>query len=31
MKISDIRGTFELHNSVLMPYFGLGVFLEAIS
>ena len=27
MKISDIRGTFELHNGVLMPYFGLGVFL----
>ena len=27
MKISDIRGTFELHNGVPMPYFGLGVFL----
>jgi methylglyoxal/glyoxal reductase len=27
MKIFDIRGTFELHNGVLMPYFGLGVFL----
>ena len=27
MKISDIRGAFELHNGVLMPYFGLGVFL----
>jgi diketogulonate reductase-like aldo/keto reductase len=25
-KISDIRGTFELHNGVAMPYFGLGVF-----
>jgi diketogulonate reductase-like aldo/keto reductase len=27
MKISDIRGTSELHNGVHMPYFGLGVFL----
>jgi diketogulonate reductase-like aldo/keto reductase len=27
MKITDIHGTFELHNGVLMPYFGLGVFL----
>jgi diketogulonate reductase-like aldo/keto reductase len=26
MKISDIRGTVELKNGVLMPYFGLGVF-----
>ena len=27
MKISDIRGTVELHNGVPMPYFGLSVFL----
>ena len=27
MKITDIRGTFELNNGVPMPYFGLGVFL----
>ena len=26
MKISDLRGTFRLHNDVLMPYLGLGVF-----
>jgi methylglyoxal/glyoxal reductase len=26
MKISDIRGTVELHNGISMPYFGLGVF-----
>ncbi len=26
-KITDIQGTFELHNGVAMPYFGLGVFL----
>ncbi len=26
MKISDIKGTVELHNGVGMPYFGLGVF-----
>jgi diketogulonate reductase-like aldo/keto reductase len=26
MKITDIRGTVELRNGVLMPYFGLGVF-----
>jgi diketogulonate reductase-like aldo/keto reductase len=26
MKISNIRGTVELSNSVPMPYFGLGVF-----
>ncbi len=25
--ITDIQGTFELHNGVKMPYFGLGVFL----
>jgi diketogulonate reductase-like aldo/keto reductase len=24
--ITDIKGTFELHNGVKMPYFGLGVF-----
>jgi diketogulonate reductase-like aldo/keto reductase len=27
MKISDIGGTFTLHNSIAMPYLGLGVFL----
>ncbi|MEM7105626.1 MAG: aldo/keto reductase [Bacteroidota bacterium] len=26
MSITDIAGTFELHNGVEMPYFGLGVF-----
>jgi methylglyoxal/glyoxal reductase len=26
MKISDISGSFELHNGVPMPYLGLGVF-----
>jgi diketogulonate reductase-like aldo/keto reductase len=26
MKISDINGTVELKNGVLIPYFGLGVF-----
>jgi diketogulonate reductase-like aldo/keto reductase len=26
MYISDIKGTFQLHNGVDMPYFGLGVF-----
>lgn len=25
-KITDITGTFRLHNSVRMPYFGLGVY-----
>jgi methylglyoxal/glyoxal reductase len=25
-KITDIHGTFELHNGVAMPYLGLGVF-----
>ncbi|SHI86618.1 aldo/keto reductase [Aquimarina spongiae] len=25
--ITDIRGTFQLHNGVGMPYFGLGVYL----
>jgi len=25
-KISDIQGTFKLHNGVAMPYFGLGVY-----
>lgn len=24
--ITDIQGTFELHNGVAMPYFGLGVY-----
>ena len=27
-KISDLKGTFELHNGVQMPYFGLGVYLS---
>ena len=27
MKITDLRGTWELHNGVRMPYLGLGVFL----
>ena len=27
MKISDIRGTYTLHNGIAMPYLGLGVFL----
>lgn len=27
-KITDIQGTFELHNGVQMPYFGLGVYLS---
>ncbi len=26
--ITDIKGTFELHNGVKMPYFGLGVYLS---
>ncbi len=26
--ISDIQGTFTLHNGVEMPYFGLGVYLS---
>ena len=26
-KITDLQGTFELHNGVQMPYFGLGVYL----
>ena len=26
MYISDIKGTFQLHNGVYMPYLGLGVF-----
>lgn len=25
-KITDLNGTFELHNGVAMPYFGLGVY-----
>ncbi|WP_373074741.1 aldo/keto reductase [Zeaxanthinibacter enoshimensis] len=25
--ITDLQGTFELHNGVAMPYFGLGVYL----
>ncbi|WP_027393710.1 aldo/keto reductase [Aquimarina latercula] len=27
-KITDIKGTFKLHNGVEMPYFGLGVYLS---
>lgn len=27
-KITDIKGSFELHNGVEMPYFGLGVYLS---
>ncbi|MFC4221657.1 aldo/keto reductase [Flagellimonas marina] len=27
-KITDLQGTFELHNGVQMPYFGLGVYLS---
>lgn len=27
-KITDLKGTFELHNGVGMPYFGLGVYLS---
>ncbi len=27
-KITDIQGTFTLHNGVQMPYFGLGVYLS---
>ena len=27
-KITDIQGTFTLHNGVEMPYFGLGVYLS---
>ena len=27
-KISDIKGSFTLHNGVEMPYFGLGVYLS---
>ncbi|MEZ4809896.1 MAG: aldo/keto reductase [Allomuricauda sp.] len=27
-KITDLQGTFELHNGVPMPYFGLGVYLS---
>ncbi|MEA1786664.1 aldo/keto reductase [Arenibacter sp. GZD96] len=26
--ISDVKGTFTLHNGVQMPYFGLGVYLS---
>ncbi|WP_420401487.1 aldo/keto reductase [Flagellimonas sp.] len=26
-KITDLQGSFELHNGVQMPYFGLGVYL----
>ena len=26
--ITDIKGTFRLHNGVRMPYFGLGVYLS---
>lgn len=27
MDITDIQGSFELHNGIPMPYFGLGVYL----
>ncbi|MFD2564560.1 aldo/keto reductase [Aquimarina rubra] len=27
-KITDIKGSFKLHNGVNMPYFGLGVYLS---
>jgi len=27
-KITDLQGTFALHNGVQMPYFGLGVYLS---
>lgn len=27
-RITDLQGTFELHNGVNMPYFGLGVYLS---
>ncbi|WP_405207883.1 aldo/keto reductase [Aquimarina sp. LLG6339-5] len=27
-KITDIKGTFRLHNGIEMPYFGLGVYLS---
>ncbi len=27
-KITDVQGTFTLHNGVEMPYFGLGVYLS---
>jgi diketogulonate reductase-like aldo/keto reductase len=27
-QITDLKGTFELHNGVNMPYFGLGVYLS---
>ena len=27
-QITDIKGTFELHNGVRMPYLGLGVYLS---
>ncbi len=27
-QITDLEGTFELHNGVQMPYFGLGVYLS---
>lgn len=28
MQITDLQGTFTLHNGVAMPYFGLGVYLS---
>ncbi|TKD65054.1 aldo/keto reductase [Flavobacterium sp. ASW18X] len=28
MNITDLQGTFKLHNGVNMPYFGLGVYLS---
>ena len=27
-KITDLQGTFELHNGIKMPYLGLGVYLS---
>ncbi len=27
-RITDLKGTFELHNGIKMPYFGLGVYLS---
>jgi diketogulonate reductase-like aldo/keto reductase len=27
-RITDLKGTFKLHNGIKMPYFGLGVYLS---
>lgn len=27
-EITDLQGTFELHNGIIMPYMGLGVYLS---